>query len=69
MASSGKKTTSTKRAREHQLRERRAEKQAKKAARRLASAERQDHLGVEGSTSGPDGERAELREGGSSDES
>jgi hypothetical protein len=43
MASSGKKkTTSMKRAREHQLRERRIEKQAKKAARRLAAAEKQD---------------------------
>jgi hypothetical protein len=31
-----------KRAREHQLRERRIEKQAKKAARRLATAEEQD---------------------------
>jgi len=68
MASSGKKTTSTKRAREHQLRERRAEKQAKKAARRLASAERQDHLGAEGSASEPDGEGAELRDGQSGDE-
>jgi hypothetical protein len=43
MASNGrKKTTSMKRAREHQLRERRIEKQAKKAARRLAAAEDQD---------------------------
>jgi hypothetical protein len=43
MASSGKKkTTSMKRAREHQLRERRIEKQAKKAARRLAAAQNQD---------------------------
>jgi len=43
MASSGKKkTTSMKRAREHQLRERRIEKQAKKAAKRLVAAEKQD---------------------------
>jgi hypothetical protein len=43
MASSGKKkTTSMKRARENQLRERRIEKQAKKAARRLAAAEKQE---------------------------
>jgi hypothetical protein len=44
MASSGKKkTTNMKRARENQLRERRIEKQAKKAARKLAAAEEQAH--------------------------
>ena len=43
MASSGKrKTTMAKLAREHKLRERRIEKQAKKAARKLASAEQRD---------------------------
>jgi hypothetical protein len=43
MASSGKrKTTMAKLAREGKLRERRIEKQAKKAARKLASAEQRD---------------------------
>jgi hypothetical protein len=43
MASSGKrKTTMAKLARESRLRERRFEKEAKKAARKLASAEQRD---------------------------
>ena len=43
MGSSGtRKTTMSKLARENRLRERRIEKQAKKAARKLASAEQQD---------------------------
>jgi hypothetical protein len=43
MASSGKrKTTMSKLAREGRLRERRLEKEAKRAARKLASAEQRD---------------------------
>ena len=43
MASNGKKkTTMAKRSRENKLRERRLEKEAKKAARKLASAEQAD---------------------------
>jgi hypothetical protein len=43
MASSGnKKITMSKRARESRLRERREEKQAKKAARKLAAADRSE---------------------------
>ena len=42
MAASGKKTTTMKRFREAKLRERRLEKQAKKAARKLAAASEDD---------------------------
>ena len=43
MAASGKrKTTMSKLAREHKLRERRIETQAKRAARKLASAQERD---------------------------
>jgi len=48
MASSGKtKTTMAKRARESKLRERRLEKEAKKQARKLASADQTDREGLQ----------------------
>ena len=50
MASNGKtKTTMAKRARESKLRERRLEKQAKKQARKLASADQADQMDRDGS--------------------
>lgn len=48
MASNGKtKTTMAKRSRENKLRERRLEKQAKKEARKLASADQADRASEE----------------------
>jgi hypothetical protein len=47
MSSNGKtKTTMAKRSRENKLRERRLEKQAKKVARKLASADQADRDGA-----------------------
>ena len=62
MASSGnKKTTMAKRARESRLRERRLSKQAKKEARRQASADQPDSQG--GALQATTTEAAELRPG------
>jgi hypothetical protein len=60
MASSGtRKTTMSKLARENKLRERRVAKQAKKVARKLASAEQRDAAGAD-----PAGTSSEAAEPG-----